>query len=471
MMSLSPDHAEALAATQPAPAPAVPVRFSSTRAYAQTFAATLAVRCLGVLSGVLAARLLGPAGRGELAVVIFLPLLLITVGELELPRSLAYEASKLGEVSRQLVATGFWLAILLGGVQAVVLAVALPVCLPAEKIHLLSTSRWFVLYLPAAYITFALTGIDQGRGRFGRFSFLLVLPGILYLAAILLAWASGQISPQTFALGILAGAVVTAAVRAGMDWNTIVRTKPDWIAARRVIKQGISFYFPAIAGFVLSRADMFLLVRLAPTDAIGLYAVAQAIALGQIGAVNPFVQVGFAAVAGETNQERALQTLVRHFRLAQLVVLTAGIAAAAMAPWIIRLLFGAKFIAAVTTTYLLIGATLLWGMSQVLEQGLRAAAHPRPGIISNLLGLAVLVSMGIPGCIRFGIEGLAAALLAAQFLNLVTLISFCVAALKMPLRFLWAFNANTFRELLLAVRSLVKRMGTAQVNCREPKVG
>lgn len=69
--------------------------------------------------------------------------------------------------------------------------------------------------------------------------------------------------------------------------------------ARRLLTRGVIFYIPAVAGFLLMRADTFLLVRLTTAQAIGLYAVAQAIALGQIGAVMPFIQVGFTAVARE----------------------------------------------------------------------------------------------------------------------------------------------------------------------------
>ena len=182
-----------------------------------------------------------------------------------------------------------------------------------------------------------------------------------------------------------------------MDWDAISGTLPDWTTAQRLLRRGLSFYLPTVASFALWRADMFILVRIAPTAAIGLYAVAQAIALGQIGAVSPFVQVGFSAVAGETEPRKALQTLARHFRLAQLAVVSIGLLAAAVTPWLIRLMFGAQFSGAVTTAYLLIGATVLWGMEQVLEQGLRAADHPRPGIVSNLLGLAVLVGLGDSG--------------------------------------------------------------------------
>src|SRR5207245_11087929 len=110
------------------------------RAYAQTFESIVTNRCSGVISGVLAARLLGPTGRGELAVIIFLPMFLVSVGELELPRSLAYEASGSEEASAEVVATGFWLALVLGCVQVGALPFLLAYALPGDKHYLISTS-------------------------------------------------------------------------------------------------------------------------------------------------------------------------------------------------------------------------------------------------------------------------------------------------------------------------------------------
>jgi O-antigen/teichoic acid export membrane protein len=464
MTQIASESAEIITADAPLTATASSVRFSIKRAYAQTFAATVAVRCFGVVSGVLAARLLGPAGRGELAVIIFLPLVLITVGELELPRSLAYEVSQQSEVSPQVVASGFWLAVVLGCIQSFILALALPIYLPADKLHLLLASRWFMAYLPAAYITFALTGIDQGRGRFGRFSFFLTLPTVLYTVAILMARGVGRISPTTFAVGVLAGAVLTAAVRTALNWNVLRRTMPDWTTTRRLLKRGFHYYLPAIASFLLSRCDMFLIVRLVPTEAIGLYAVAQAISMGQIGAVTPFAQVGFAAVAGQSEPEEALKTLARHFRPAALAAIVVGLAAAVATPWGIRLFFGSRFSGSTTATFLLIAATALWGMAQVLDQGLRAASHPRPGIFSNLLGAVFVFAVGVPACLRFGINGMAASLIVAQFVNLAILIGFCVAYLKMPARLFWAFDGSTLSNLALLVRKLTGTLRSPEHN-------
>jgi O-antigen/teichoic acid export membrane protein len=435
---------------------AAQARFSSTRAYAQTFASTLVGRCFGVVSGILTARLLGPTGRGELAVIVLLPTILMQAGDLELPRSLAFEVSREGN-RPQVVSSGFWLAILLGCAQSAWLALALPFYLPADKMHLLFVSRCMLTYLPAAYITSALTGIDQGRGRFGRFSLFSTLSGILYAAAILLAWGTGHVSPVAFAVGLLASIFVTAGARAALDWDVLKQYKPDWAISRKLLKRGFNYYLPAISSALLGRCDMFLLVRLLPAEAIGLYAVAQAIAVGQIGAVNPFVQVGFSAVAGHADQEQALKTLARHFRFAALAVIAVGLVAAVATPWGIRLFFGAKFIGATSATLLLIGATAFWGMAQVLDQGLRAACHPRPGIFSNLLGAACLFAVGIPASSRFGINGMAGAMLGAQLVSLLFLAGFCMFYLGLPASLIWPFGRTTISEVTSVGSQIMRR--------------
>ena len=423
-------------------------RFSNRRAYAQTLSATALTRGIGVITGILAARLLGPNGRGELAVIVFLPTVLALIGEIELPRSIAVEASS-AAVPAKLISTSVWLALVLGLIQAVILIAALPLYLPADKLYLLPASRWFMLYLPATYVTAALMGGDQGQGRFGRFSFLMVLPGALY-AILILAFVFTSRTPNMFAACLLASAMLTAIVRIAMDGRQNPLALPDFTLARKLLARGANFYLPAIAGFVLSRADLFILIRIVPTEQVGLYAVAQAIALGQMGAVLPFVHVGFAAVAREGESPNALAVLAQHFRLAQIAAIGMAVFAAALAPWAIRTLFGPGFLGARIATYLLIGATAFWGASQMLEQGLRAAGHPRIGIVSNLAGLTALVAIGIPACVTDGINGIATAALVAQALNIFILIGFCVARLHIPIRWFWAFSPQSLRELYTA---------------------
>jgi O-antigen/teichoic acid export membrane protein len=186
--------------------------------------------------------------------------------------------------------------------------------------------------------------------------------------------------------------------------------------------------------------------------------VAQAIAIGQFGVVNPFIYVSFSAVAGQTDPRQALETLARHFRLAQLAVVAVGLLTVAATSFVIRLMFGAQFIGAVVPAWLLTGAAALWGMEQVMEYGLRAVGRTRPGIVSNLAGLVVLAGAGIPACLHYGITGLATSVVAAQALNLAILIGFCVWRLNMPLRLFNAFHRDSIAQFAGVAASILRRL-------------
>jgi enterobacterial common antigen flippase len=437
-----------------------PQRFSNRRAYAQTFAATVAIRGLGAFSGVLAARILRPAGRGELAVIVFAPIMLLSLGEFEFSRSVIVESGK-GEVdTARLTSTAFWVSIAMGCVEMVLLALALAFFLPADKMHLLGAARWFALYLPASYVAASLIGIDQGRGRFGRFSIFQVLPGLIYVALIVaLLWPSHSATPNGFALAMLAGMLAAVFLRSAGDGPSIFGVRPDAALALRLFRRGLTFYIPSLAALLLLRADMFLLVRLAPAAAIGGYAVAQAIAMGQVGVINPFIQVGFAAVAQRPDERSALATLAHHFKLAQLAAFLMAAVAALLTPWAIRVFFGAEFAPAIVATYFLIAAAAFWGVGETLEQGLRAAGHPRLGMIASIFGLALLLAAAVPAYHRYGISGLAATVCFSQGLSLIGLIALCVSRLHMRIGSFWAFDADTFRRLYAAFASLFRGSG------------
>lgn len=434
-----------------------PARFSLKRAYAQTFGATIAVRLLGAASGIFAARLLGPVGRGELAVITLLPTMLLPLGEIELPRALAYKVSRHPEQSKSVSGNGLWLGFCLGCLQMLFLASVIGLFLPSDKAYLLHDSRWFMLYLPAVFLLTCAMGLDQGQGKFGRFSCLQIAPGLIYVALIFFAYRAKAVSPEIFAIGIFLGAALPAAFRVTVDWRQIPKLTPDLHILRELLTQGLRFYVPALASLALTRADSFLLIRFAPSEQVGLYVVAQAIAVGQLGAVSPFVQVGFTAIAAQHDRARALATLARHFRIAVIVVCVTALALAALAPIIIRLAFGSKFTSATPATFLLIAATVFAALGQMLDQGLRAAGYSKAAAACNFAGLTVLCSLGVLAIRRFGIVGLGSTVLLSYFVTLAALLSFALLKLRMSLSALSPFTASALDEAVSMLRGVFSR--------------
>jgi Na+-driven multidrug efflux pump len=100
-------------------------------------------------------------------------------------------------------------------------------------------------------------------------------------------------------------------------------------------------------------------------------------------------------------------------------------------------------------------------LGETLEQGLRAAAHPRLGMIASLIGLVILFAVGIPAYYSYGISGLAASVCLSQFISLAALVAFCIFYLRMPAKLFLAFDAATLREIETAVASMFRHFGVS----------
>ena len=391
-------------------------RQSAILDYTSTFLSTGLIQGIGVVTGVLTARLLGPAGKGDLATVFWLPGLMTAAGIVALPQAVAFEVSRHPEHDEVLTAAGFWLGLSLGMIEAAILYPLIPYILGPNKQYLVSISRWFLLYLPIAFPGLTLLGIDQGRQAFGRYNLLRLLPAVFYIAGILLLWWLRKANVITIVLSNLLAQFVTSWIRASIAGKKLLPHSASlWVeAGKRVLKRGVMLHLPAFASIVLMRADMPILIHMVSAEEIGYYSVAMAIAMGQIGIATSLVQVNFPKVASHASSQEAISVLLRQFRVAQPVVLGMALIIALITPWVIRYLFGTAFLPAILPAYILIVALAFWGLNQVLDNGLRAMGYGIPGTIANGAGLGVLLISG-PFFVRLcRTTGMAIAVLISQ---------------------------------------------------------
>ena len=122
-------------------------RCPSETVYLGTLATSLFIQGCTVLQGVLLARLLGPAGRGELAAVILWPNIFAGIGMLGMDMAIARLAGQ-GQAVESLVRTAIRAALVTGILSALICGLLLPVLLPAEKYSLLPAAYFFILFIP-----------------------------------------------------------------------------------------------------------------------------------------------------------------------------------------------------------------------------------------------------------------------------------------------------------------------------------
>jgi enterobacterial common antigen flippase len=396
-----------------------------TADYLGTFFAIGATQILGIATGVLTARLLGPEGKGDLATIFWLPALMIAIGTFSLPQAIAYQVSRNPAYEKALSGVGFWLSLGLGCAEAVLLWPLIPNFLGPEKQQLVSVTRWYLLCVPPTFASLALLGVYQGRQRFSRLNVLRMVPALLYLTGLLFLWFTHSATAGTAALANLMAAVVTMAIQAGLAWKHLSPSGgAGWGGlAEQTLKQGLVFLMPTAAGIILMRLDMALLIPMVSSVEIGYYSAAMAIALGQLAVSSTLVQVSFPKVAaGSAVHGKSI--LLRQLRWGIPCIVFMAILTGVCSPWILRFLFGPTFLPALPMALVLTAAIAVWSVGHILDNGLRGMGHGKPGSIANGFGIICLLACGFAATMAFGATGMAFALLVSQCIVVVVLLVF-----------------------------------------------
>ena len=130
----------------------------SSWAVLQTVVGGAIILLLNASTGILTARALLPAGRGDLAAMILWPLFLAYLTSLGIPRSLIFFLRNRKEERLRLIPTGLIASLLLGCIAGVAGTFFLPFWLHNYSHEVIRASQFFLLDDP---------GIRRDRGRPG----------------------------------------------------------------------------------------------------------------------------------------------------------------------------------------------------------------------------------------------------------------------------------------------------------------
>ncbi|MDQ6878051.1 MAG: oligosaccharide flippase family protein, partial [Candidatus Dormibacteraeota bacterium] len=118
------------------------------RSVAFTFAANIALAILGAAAGILVARILGPAGRGDLAAIQTFPTFLSLVAMVGLPQAVIFFTAKRTGDSGQYLGTAVALALCVSLLAGAIGYLAMPVLLAAQGDRVIEAARYYLLMIP-----------------------------------------------------------------------------------------------------------------------------------------------------------------------------------------------------------------------------------------------------------------------------------------------------------------------------------
>jgi len=365
--------------------------WTAKRAALITTGANLLMSVLGVFTGVVAARLLGPKGRGELAAIQAWPSALAVLALLGTSEAVLYFCAR--EPRRRAEYLGA--ALLIGTVGALVFSLAgffaMPWLLASQSPAIVWGARVFLFQIWLYLLISMPAEVLRAGGHFVAWNILRICPMLVWVGIFVVAWLTGvrravPLASAYIAVGwLLLGPAIVLLRRNGFSL-----ARPRRIEVAETLKFGL----PAVSTFMPRmlnlRLDQILMAGLLPPAALGQYVVAVAWSGAGTPLIHGLSSVIVPKLAGRSGEGAAgSELLARAARLGTLVAALLAFALMVLAPMGIPFFFGLRFGESIRAAKILAIAGGVAGLNMVLSEGIRGMGRPASVLRAELAALVV----------------------------------------------------------------------------------
>jgi O-antigen/teichoic acid export membrane protein len=287
---------------------------------------------------------------------------------------------------------------------------------PPDVIHF---ARMWVIVTPLALCAVTIMGQVQAADAFTNLNLFRVLSPLSVLAVLLVEKFTGVLTANHAALAyLLAGTPATIWIAIWAWKHFRPRFSSLLSTSRLLLGYGVRAWGVDLLGTIANQVDRILVVGMLNPESMGLYVVAQS-AAGVLAVLpNAVVPVSLPRSSGKSTEEITSLT-GRAARMTLLIMILASLPLFFFGGFLLKLVYGAKFIAAALVLPFLIIEAIFDGLTSVLSQAFLASGFP--GTVTLLQGCGLITSIPLLYWLIpiFGVRGAGGALMLATMLRFI----------------------------------------------------
>lgn len=357
-----------------------------------TLGTTIAAQAFTLVTGIIAARTLGVEGRGTLALLWLIPVILSLLGGIGIPQASTYYVARNLTHARAIIrkAAGITALAALGSV----LIYSLGLLIFKDGNHEISTldAALSVSLLPFLFAQNLAIGSLLGQQRFLAYNAARLIPVLTYAALSVVLVAIGQATLTSILAAALAGWVAAAAIA----WFQIARTAPDQpgkapVSSGQIANFGIRGVIGSVSPIDDVRLDQFLVGVMLDARALGLYVAAVAFCNFPRFVALSIGSVSYPRIAAEKRGAAAWGMTVRYFRIGLVAIAAFSAGIFLLLPLLLPLFFGGDFEDAVGLGRILMVGAFFLALHRLMTEIARGLGHPGYGSITEALNAVVFL--------------------------------------------------------------------------------
>jgi len=359
------------------------------------------------VGSVLAARLLGPEGRGQLAAAVVWAAVLGVIAGTGMPQALTYYAARNRENRGRIIGNA---GIIWVSQSMLILALGwlvVPVFLGGNRAELAPLVRLYLFSVPLSLFATYTACIARGFDEYPLSNTIRASLNVAFPVSLGIAMMLGIHDVYVTLLFML---VSQAAACAWSALLFVMKEAPTRVELhkgqlRALLSYGIKSYPGSLSWMVNARLDQLLMSTMVSSTTLGLYAVGVTYSTALFPFSSAVATVLFPKVAAD--QAGAPRRIRRAIKINLSVSVLLAAVLAILAPTLLPILFGPGFRQATVPAIILLVGTVFLGNNYVLSDSARGLGRPTIPSIAEGVGAALSVATLIALLPRFGAIGAA----------------------------------------------------------------
>lgn len=364
-----------------------------------TTLALLTAQVLMAVAGVLAARELGPSGRGVVAAVCSWPLIL---GWLSVIGVNTAASIRVATGQRDALPTTLGTAVVHSAVVGGVVMLGAIVVIPPALAHLGGNAQeltvWTLATIPTIILADILMSVNVALGRLAVANWGRVIGPLLLLAGTGLLVLRHAVAPGPIVALTIASGMVSLVIGAiGLPWRRLVVSLRELFGDLRF---GAKAHLATLVGMANARLDLLLMSVFVSASQVGYYGVANnmMIPVSTLGAAAAVLITPRVARMADHDRraginESQFASIRKDARRYLLASAAGGVVLATLAPIGVPLLFGSAFQPVVVLVWVLIPGYIARTYFVLMIAGTLGVRRPWVGNVTEGAGLAVTAAL------------------------------------------------------------------------------
>jgi enterobacterial common antigen flippase len=411
-------------------------------------ATDVAITLFSIVTSLIGARSLGPAGRGDLLVITLWPLVIAMLAEMGLPNAYRYWMAKEPAKCSHLFSNAVVYTLVAGALGMIFSDLVIPHLVGNRSAEVMWLVRVYMINIPAVIFLNLMRGLLEGTKRFGwsgaaRFTFF----GVQAIGFSSL-WAMNRLTVGTAAFTMILAQTLSMSLALVAVLRVLKpRWSPSWKELKTSLHYGLRDYAGEVSDFTTLRLDQLMLGGMASSAAMGLYVVAVRMSEVTTFMAGALADALMPEVAGSGKEDKPEALLARTLRLTLYANVAILVPLWLVAPIILRILFGESFVPATGAFRWLLVAAVVWSAGAIVIRGLQGFGHPGLTTIARFLSAIVTASALLVLLPRMGITGAAISSLVGYAVLLVVALGALIY--RRQLRF-WQYLRPQRQDIPLA---------------------